>query len=35
VLAQDYLGINLERVWEVVDKDLPVLLTKVERALEE
>jgi len=35
VLVHDYLGINLERVWEVVDRDLPILLTKVERALEE
>jgi len=25
VLAHDYLGVNLERVWEVIERDLPVL----------
>ena len=24
-LAHDYLGINLERVWEIVEHDLPEL----------
>lgn len=25
VLAHDYLGINLERVWDIVERDLPPL----------
>jgi uncharacterized protein with HEPN domain len=25
VLVHDYLGINLERVWDIVERDLPVL----------
>lgn len=30
VLVHDYLGIKLERVWEVVERDLPVLRTALE-----
>lgn len=33
VLAHDYLGTNLERVWSIVERDLPVLSTAVEAAL--
>lgn len=32
VLVHDYLGINLNRVWEIVEKDLPPLRVKI-RAL--
>ncbi|MBI4828944.1 MAG: DUF86 domain-containing protein [Nitrospinae bacterium] len=31
VLAHDYLGINLGRVWEVVERDLPVLRAAIEK----
>lgn len=30
VLVHDYLGVNIERVWEVVDKLLPDLKQKIE-----
>jgi uncharacterized protein with HEPN domain len=30
VLVHDYLGINLERVWEIIENDLPVLRDAVE-----
>lgn len=30
VLVHDYLGIKLERVWEIVERDLPILRTAVE-----
>ena len=33
VLAHDYLGTNLERVWTIVERDLPVLSTAIEAAL--
>jgi len=35
VLVHDYLGTNLERVWSIVDRDLPVLNATVEAALAE
>lgn len=34
ILVHDYLGgINLERVWEAIEKDLPILKTEVEFVL--
>ena len=30
VLVHDYLGIKLERVWAIVERDLPVLRSAVE-----
>jgi uncharacterized protein with HEPN domain len=30
VLVHDYLGINFERVWEILEQDLPLLKTAVE-----
>jgi uncharacterized protein with HEPN domain len=29
VLANDYLGVNLERIWEIVPLDLPSLRTEM------
>lgn len=33
VLVHDYLGVNLERVWEVVQNDLPGLKQKIQAIL--
>lgn len=33
VLVHDYLGIDLERVWEIVVRDLPTLKAKVDNML--
>ncbi|MEW6743278.1 MAG: DUF86 domain-containing protein [Planctomycetota bacterium] len=30
VLVHDYLGIKLDRVWEIVERDLPVLRSSIE-----
>ena len=30
VLAHDYLGINLERIWQIVSVSLPLLLSQME-----
>ncbi len=35
VLVHGYLGINLERVWEIVERDLPPLRAAVETMREE
>jgi uncharacterized protein with HEPN domain len=35
VLVHQYFGIDYEAVWAVVERDLPVLKTKVSRVLEE
>lgn len=35
VLIHDYFGINLERVWGTVKKDLPELKDKISKILEE
>lgn len=35
VLIHGYFGVNLERVWIVVEKDLPDLKLKISRILEE
>jgi uncharacterized protein with HEPN domain len=29
VLVHDYLGINLDRIWEVIHSDLPALVEKI------
>jgi uncharacterized protein with HEPN domain len=33
ILVHDYLGINLVRVWEIVDHDLPLLKRQIEACL--
>jgi uncharacterized protein with HEPN domain len=35
VLAHNYLGIRLERVWEIVERDLPVLRAAATALLEQ
>lgn len=35
VLAHDYFGIDIERVWMAVERDLPVLRSQVETLLDE
>jgi uncharacterized protein with HEPN domain len=35
VLAHNYLGISLERIWEVIDVELPELTLKFKKILEE
>jgi uncharacterized protein with HEPN domain len=30
VVVHDYLGIKLERVWEIIERDLPPLRTAIE-----
>lgn len=35
VLVHDYLGINLERVWEIVSLSLPVLRAQIEAIRQE
>lgn len=35
VLVHDYLGINLARVWEIVERDVPILKRKIEAILQE
>ena len=34
VLVHDYLGVDIERVWNILEKDLPVLKAAVERLLQ-
>lgn len=31
ILVHDYLGIKLERIWEIIERDLPILRKAVER----
>ena len=33
VLVHDYLGINLERIWDIIERDVPKLQRKVEAIL--
>jgi len=33
VLVHDYLGIDIERVWNIIEKDLPPLKDAIERML--
>ena len=35
VLVHDYLGIKLDRVWDRIEKDLPLLRESVEKMLKE
>ena len=35
VLVHDYLGINLARVWEIIERELPRVKSKVETLLGE
>jgi uncharacterized protein with HEPN domain len=35
VLIHDYMGIDLDEVWDVVDRDLPELKSNVEAILQE
>ena len=35
ILVRDYLGVNLVRVWEVVERDLPDLKTKLLNIMQE
>jgi uncharacterized protein with HEPN domain len=34
ILVHDYLGIEIERVWNILEKDLPVLKESVQSMLE-
>ncbi len=33
ILVHDYLGIDIERVWNILEKDLPILREAIERVL--
>ena len=35
IIAHAYFGVNLIRIWEVIEKDIPPLKPKFERILEE
>jgi uncharacterized protein with HEPN domain len=35
VLVHDYLGLDIERVWNILEKELPILKKAVQRMLEE
>lgn len=35
VLVHDYLGLNLERIWSIVERDLPAFRPAVEAMLDE
>jgi len=35
VLVHDYLGLNVARVWEIIDRDLPALKKAAEELLQE
>ncbi len=35
VMVHNYLGIDLDRVWDVIERDLPPLRARVEAILEE
>ena len=34
ILVHDYLGIDIERVWNILEKDLPVLKKTIQKMLE-
>lgn len=34
VLVHDYLGIDIERVWNILEKDLPALKTAINKMLD-
>lgn len=33
VLVHDYLGINLDRIWEIIHEDLPPLVEKIKHVI--
>ncbi|MEW6532057.1 MAG: DUF86 domain-containing protein [Thermodesulfobacteriota bacterium] len=33
VIVHDYLGIDLDQIWDIIERDLPVLKTEVETIL--
>ena len=35
ILVHDYLGIRLDRVWEIIDVDLRSLKTRLSQTIEE
>ena len=35
MLVHDYLGLNLEWVWDIIERDLPPLAALVEKLLRE
>ncbi|MDQ7782873.1 MAG: DUF86 domain-containing protein [Desulfomonilaceae bacterium] len=35
VVVHDYLGIDLERIWDIVERDLPPLKTQIKEILDE
>lgn len=35
VLVHDYLGLNLSRIWEIIERDLPALKNEVEAILKD
>ena len=35
VVVHDYLGVDLDRIWDIVEDDLPVLKQKISAILEE
>ena len=35
ILVHDYLGVNLARVWRIVEQELPHLKSRIEALLEE
>ena len=35
ILVHDYLGIKLDRIWEIIDVDLRSLKTRLSQAIEE
>ncbi|WP_290595942.1 MULTISPECIES: DUF86 domain-containing protein [unclassified Archaeoglobus] len=35
ILIHEYFGVDLDLVWEIVERDLPELKEKIERILEE
>jgi len=35
VLVHDYLGVNIARVWEIIENDLPALREQIAAMLEE
>jgi uncharacterized protein with HEPN domain len=35
VLVHDYLGLNLSRIWQIIERDLPGLKKEVEAVLQE
>ena len=34
VIVHDYLGVDLDQIWDIIERDLPVLKIQVETILE-